>query len=116
MPEKQDSQPQLQAEAVVKPDGMQQFFEWAKSVALDIHQGHVVFGHEKLASVAVVGFKKLVGLVKLDKPRCALDKYRFVLDMNWTDAAMSFKKTAMYKDIPQHHLKRTPYDEPYKKN
>lgn len=48
-------------------DGMIKFFEWAKGVGIVIHKGCFVVGNSKLPTVAVVKFKKGVGIVSLDK-------------------------------------------------
>jgi len=100
-----------------KEDSLQTFFSWAKSIGIEIRQGHVAFGNDKMQSIAVVGFKKLVGMVKLDKPKCALDVYRFTVDMNWEDGALCFKKNpGVYVETPEHHINRiSQYEEEYVK-
>lgn len=107
--------PRTTTQQSVAKDSVQRFFSWAKSVGIEIRQTHIVFGHEKLPTVAIVGCKKLVGLVKLEQPRSSIDIYRLLVDMNWEDAAFCFKKNpSLYQDPPEHHTQRTmQYEEEY---
>ena len=84
---------------IMERDNIQQFFEWAKSVGVDVRRGCIAIGNSELPVSLRIAFRRALATVSLEKPNCNLDKYKLLSDINFEYLKIMFIENPQ---IPQY--------------